>query len=106
MKPRDAASRSQLASAQAPARRHALRSPLDLLRRRKKLLAVSVLLTAALALYAGYLHAVWPKCRPTAVLRDAGLTQAQHEAVRSMGCRIWAGQGPRTSEQVGASAGF
>ncbi len=85
MKTRDAASKSQLASEQAQHRRHALRSPLDLLRRRKKLLAVSVLLTAALALYSGYLHAVWPNCRPAAAAGDAGSKQAQHEAVRSTG---------------------
>ena len=82
MKPRDVAGRSQLASSHAQHRRHPLRSPLDLLRRRKKLLAVSVLLTAALALYSGYLHAVWPKCRPASGSGDADSDETQHEAVR------------------------
>ena len=82
MKPREAGSRSQAAPSQAPHRRHPLRSPLDLLKRRKKLLVVSVLLTAALAAYSGYLHAVWPKCSPAGELGDVGATKAQHEAVR------------------------
>ncbi len=99
MKPRDAASRGQLAPAQAPHRRQPLRSPLDLLRRRKKLLAVSVLVTAALALYSGYLHAVWPKCSPPAVAEDAGLKQMQHEAVRISGLQALGRRGRRTASE-------
>ena len=81
----EASGRGQLAPAQTQRRRQPLRSPLDLIRvslRRRQLLAASVVLTAAFALWSGYRHAVGPLCTPGTQLVDANTAQAPHKAVR------------------------